>query len=195
MIRQRNILSRRGIFATKMQRRIWSASSELNRPRAKLTLCRRILTYLIPCRLLTSHVLPTKKLLEPFPRLQDLFLPLAQCIRRGDLRQFDIALQHGEDVFVKRRIYLTLERCRDIALRNLLRKVFIAGGFDEAKECLLANMIYKVCLLATKQTACTLCTRTRRQSHRSSDSVLRRSSYSRWAWHSVPQEQRLTSLL
>jgi COP9 signalosome complex subunit 12 len=80
---------------------------------------------------------------------------------------------------VKRRIYLTLERGRDIALRNLLRKVFIAGGFEEAKEadsssvrrtrvpvaefaaairlrsresidpdeveCLIANMIYKVC--------------------------------------------------
>ncbi|KAM3532559.1 hypothetical protein NHJ13051_000022 [Beauveria bassiana] len=94
----------------------------------------RILTYLIPCRLLTSHVLPTKKLLEPYPRLQELFLPLAKCIRSGDLRNFDIALQSGEDQFVKRRIYLTLERGRDIALRNLLRKVFIAGGFDEPKE-------------------------------------------------------------
>lgn len=95
---------------------------------------RRILTYLIPCRLLTSHVLPTKALLGPYPRLQELFLPLAQCIKRGDLQAFDIALQHGEDQFVKRRIYLTLERGRDIALRNLLRKVFIAGGFDELKE-------------------------------------------------------------
>jgi hypothetical protein len=27
-----------------------------------------------------------------------------------------------------------LERGRDIALRNLLRKVFIAGGFEEPKE-------------------------------------------------------------
>jgi len=87
----------------------------------------------------------------------------------------------GEDEFTKRRIYLTLERGRDIALRNLLRKVFIAGGFEESKdsatplvrrtrvpvaefgaaislgskesmdsdevECLLANMIYKVCFL------------------------------------------------
>ena len=87
----------------------------------------------------------------------------------------------GEDEFVKRRIYLTLERGRDIALRNLFRKVFIAGGFEEPKapgeepvrrtritlatfaaavsigdnemmendevECLLANMIYKVCLM------------------------------------------------
>lgn len=87
--------------------------------------------YLIPCRLLTSHVLPTKKLLEPFPRLQELFLPLCDCIRRADLKGFDAALQKGEHVFVNRRIYLTLERGRDIALRNLLRKVFIAGGFEE----------------------------------------------------------------
>jgi hypothetical protein len=66
--------------------------------------------------------------------LQELFLPLAECIKRGDLRNFDLALQKGEDEFVKKRIYLTLERGRDIALRNLLRKVFMAGGFDEAKE-------------------------------------------------------------
>lgn len=47
---------------------------------------------------------------------------------------FDNALAAGEDEFVKRRIYLTLERGRDIALRNLLRKVFIAGGFEEPNE-------------------------------------------------------------
>lgn len=95
---------------------------------------RRILTYLIPCRLLTSHVLPTQAFLEPFPRLQRLFLPLAKCVRQGDLRGFDQALLDGEDFFVRKRIYLILERSRDIALRNLLRKVFIAGGFDEPKE-------------------------------------------------------------
>lgn len=83
---------------------------------------------------MTSHVLPTKKLLANYPRLQKLFLPLAECIKKGDLKGFDLALQNGEDQFVKRRIYLTLERGRDIALRNLLRKVFIAGGFDELKE-------------------------------------------------------------
>ncbi|KAL1843718.1 hypothetical protein VTJ49DRAFT_99 [Mycothermus thermophilus] len=93
----------------------------------------RILTYLIPCHLINNHTLPTKKLLEPYPRLQKLFLPLCQCIKRGELHKFDLALQEGEDEFVKRRIYLTLERGRDIALRNLLRKVFIARGFEEAK--------------------------------------------------------------
>lgn len=92
-----------------------------------------ILTYLIPCHLLTTHTLPSQKLLEPFPRLQKAFGSLSKCIKRGELHGFDLALQEGEDHFVKRRIYLTLERGRDIALRNLLRKVFIAGGFEEPK--------------------------------------------------------------
>ncbi|SPO02126.1 related to CSN12 - signalosome component [Cephalotrichum gorgonifer] len=94
----------------------------------------KILTYLIPCCLLTSHKLPTKELLEPYPKLQKMFLPLAQCIRRGDLHSFDVALQEGEDEFVRLRIYLALERSRDIAMRNLFRKVFVAGGFEEPKE-------------------------------------------------------------
>lgn len=91
------------------------------------------MTYLVPCHLLTNHTLPSRKLLEPYPRLQKLFLPLAQHIKKGELHAFDLDLQHGEDEFVKRRIYLTLERGRDIALRNLLRKVFIAGGFEDPK--------------------------------------------------------------
>lgn len=127
---------------------------------------------------MTTHTLPSTELLAPFPRLQKLFSKLATAIKKGDLRGFDQALAEGENEFVKRRIYLTLEHGRNIALRNLLRKVFIAGGFIEAKEgeapvrrtripvdefaaamrlssgqssdteeveCLLANMIYKVC--------------------------------------------------
>lgn len=143
-----------------------------------LIFARLILTYLIPCHLLTNHTLPSAKLLQNFPRLQNLFLNLGVAIKKGNLQAFDQALTDGEDEFIKRRIYLTLERGRDIALRNLLRKVFIAGGFEEPKdgqppvrrtrvpvaefaaaiklsggrpidtdevECLLANMIYKVC--------------------------------------------------
>lgn len=72
--------------------------------------------------------------MDPYPHLQRLFLPLSRCIKKGELHNFDLALQEGEDEFVKRRIYLTLERGRDIALRNLLRKVFIAGGFEEPKD-------------------------------------------------------------
>lgn len=56
------------------------------------------------------------------------------CIRKGDLTGFDKALADGEPEFVKRRIFLTLERSRDIALRNLLRKVYLAGGYDDLKD-------------------------------------------------------------
>lgn len=95
---------------------------------------RLILTYLIPCHLVTTHTLPSKQLLAPFPRLEEFFRPLSNCIRKGDLVGFDQAMSAGEEEFVKRRIYLPLERGRDIALRNLFRKVFIAGGFEEPKE-------------------------------------------------------------
>lgn len=61
-------------------------------------------------------------------------MPLSRCIRRGDLAGFDAAMVAGEEEFVKRRIYLTLERGRDIALRNLFRKVFLAGSLEEAKK-------------------------------------------------------------
>jgi hypothetical protein len=145
------------------------------------------LTYLIPCRLITKHNVPTQTLLSSYPRLEQIFGPLITCIKSGDLAGFDHALVAAEDEFVKRRIYLTLERGRDIALRNLLRKVFLAAGFEEPKEgqnpadrirksriplshfatalrmrtggegngqslddeeveCMLANMIYKVCV-------------------------------------------------
>ncbi|PYI36657.1 COP9 signalosome complex subunit [Aspergillus indologenus CBS 114.80] len=93
-----------------------------------------ILTYLIPCHLVTTHTLPSKKLLAPFPRLEKLYRPLCNCIKKGDLGGFDAAMSAGEEEFVKRRIYLPLERGRDIALRNLFRKVFIAGGFEESKD-------------------------------------------------------------
>ena len=95
---------------------------------------RLILTYLIPCRLITQHKLPTAKLLAEAPRLARIFGPLVSCIKRGDLTGFDKALADGEPELVKRRIFLTMERSRDITLRNLLRKVYLAGGYDDLKE-------------------------------------------------------------
>jgi hypothetical protein len=92
------------------------------------------LTYLIPCRLITQHAIPSAALLAEAPSLARLIGPLVACIKKGDLTGFDKALADGEPAFVKRRIFLTLERSRDIALRNLLRKVFLAAGYDDLKE-------------------------------------------------------------
>ncbi|KAH7390864.1 hypothetical protein DE146DRAFT_634721 [Phaeosphaeria sp. MPI-PUGE-AT-0046c] len=93
-----------------------------------------ILTYLIPCRLITQHAIPSATLLAEAPGLAHLIGPLVSCIKKGDLTGFDEALARGEPEFVRRRIFLTLERSRDIALRNLLRKVYLAAGYDDLKE-------------------------------------------------------------
>lgn len=93
-----------------------------------------ILTYLIPTKLLTSHSLPSSALLAQYPSLARLFQPFCDAIRKADLAAFNAALENGEAEFVKRRIYLTLERGRDVILRNIFRKVFIAGGFEAPKE-------------------------------------------------------------
>ncbi|KAF1955425.1 hypothetical protein CC80DRAFT_526385 [Byssothecium circinans] len=93
-----------------------------------------IMTYLIPCRLITQSTVPTPQLLNQSPRLNRLFGNLVRSIRKGDLSGFDKALAAGEPEFVKRRIFLTLERSRDIALRNLFRKVFLAAGYEDLKE-------------------------------------------------------------
>lgn len=132
--RPKSIWRTHGTCVTKMQSR---TRSEYSNPRSNiLTLIswRMILSYLIPCHLVTTHTLPSKKLLAPFPRLEKLFRPLCNCIMKGDLNGFDNAMTAAEEEFVKRRIYLPLERGRDIALRNLYRKVFIAGGFEEPKD-------------------------------------------------------------
>lgn len=57
----------------------------------------------------------------------------------------------GEEEFVKRRIYLPLERGRDIALRNLFRKVFIAGGFEESRMASLPSAELVFLLLSSQQ--------------------------------------------
>lgn len=93
-----------------------------------------ILTYLIPTKLLTSHKLPSSTLLTQYSSLARLFQPLCDSIRTADLKAFTTALEQGEEEFVKRRIYLTLERGRDVILRNIFRKTFLAGGFDPPKE-------------------------------------------------------------
>ena len=131
-----------------------------------------ILTYLIPAHLMTTHQLPTSTLFNNYPRLKHLFQAISTAIKTGNLQAFDAALDANEEEYVRRRIYLTLERSRDIALRNLFRRVFLINGKKtrlpveefrramgfaiagknggtrkevepEEVECLLAGMIYK----------------------------------------------------
>lgn len=92
----------------------------------------RILWYLIPAQLLVRHRLPSPLLLAQYPDLEGMYARLAKAIREGDMGSFDASLLSAEDALVRRRVYLTLERTRDICLRNLLRRVYLLGGVDDA---------------------------------------------------------------
>ncbi|KAL9037361.1 MAG: hypothetical protein Q9214_005738, partial [Letrouitia sp. 1 TL-2023] len=91
----------------------------------------QILMYLLPIHLHTSRTLPTTALLSPYPNLTSLFHPLMASIRAASLSAFTKALDTSEIAFVQRRIYLALERARELVLRNLFRKVFLLGERTE----------------------------------------------------------------
>lgn len=82
---------------------------------------------------MTKHKLPPESLLALYPRLERLFGPLLASIKSGSLSSFDAALAAGEIEFVKRRVYLTLERARDVVVRNVLRRTFLLGGLEGEK--------------------------------------------------------------
>ncbi|KAJ7245685.1 hypothetical protein C8J57DRAFT_1361426 [Mycena rebaudengoi] len=116
----------------------------------------RILAYLIPLRILRGH-LPSDELMTSSP-------PFITAIRRGDIAAFDRALAERETRLLELNLWLTLERARELCLRGLFRRVWVASdkgtriplvmfhsalrisGTDvdlEEAECLVANMVYK----------------------------------------------------
>ncbi|KAF8345580.1 hypothetical protein F5887DRAFT_168384 [Amanita rubescens] len=123
----------------------------------------RILTYLIPLRILKGH-LPSEELLNRFPILRDLFIPFIDAIRKGDIAEFDRMLESRERRLVELNLWLTLEKARELCMRGLFRRVWVVtnkssripiamfhsslriSGIDvsqEEAECFVANMIYK----------------------------------------------------
>ncbi|KAM5534817.1 hypothetical protein V8D89_011533 [Ganoderma adspersum] len=124
----------------------------------------RVLTYLIPLRMFRGH-LPSKELLQRFPVLEDLYSPFINAIRTGDIRSYDASLDRFERRLVDLNLWLTLERARELCIRGLFRRVWIAAEKStripismfhaalliagqeemtaEEAECLVANMVYK----------------------------------------------------
>ncbi|KAG8684160.1 COP9 signalosome (CSN) subunit [Ceratobasidium sp. 394] len=122
-----------------------------------------ILTYLIPLRLCRG-ILPSEALFTQFPRLGELYSVFVAAIKSGDLHAYDEALAWAERRLTDMGTYLTVEKAREICLRELLRKAWIihekslrapislfhaaftvAGQNMEAAEaeCMVANMIHK----------------------------------------------------
>ncbi|KAF2839383.1 hypothetical protein M501DRAFT_1003989 [Patellaria atrata CBS 101060] len=93
-----------------------------------------ILTYLIPIHLLTSHQIPSAALLASYPRIQSLLGPIITAVRQGDLKTFDATMRRELVNLTRLRIFLTVERSRDILIRNLIRKVYLLGGYEDLRE-------------------------------------------------------------
>jgi len=123
----------------------------------------RILTFLIPLRIIRGH-LPSRDLMQRFPVLDELYSPFTAAIRTGDISAYDAALNKWERRLVEVNLWLTLEKARELCLRGLFRRVWVASQKStripismfhsslrisgiivdmEEAECLVANMIYK----------------------------------------------------
>uniref|UniRef100_A0A6B2L5L5 PCI domain-containing protein n=1 Tax=Arcella intermedia TaxID=1963864 RepID=A0A6B2L5L5_9EUKA len=86
---------------------------------------RLILLYLIPVDMLRGR-LPTPALLEKYGIKQ--FIPLVAAVKSGNLGEFNKALDQEEEFYIKKGIYLLLEKVRMLTYRNLFKKIHTAQG-------------------------------------------------------------------
>jgi len=90
-------------------------------PRAAPANKRRVLHFLVPVRLARGRF-PHARLLEKYG-LSAQFGPLIQAVRSGDLQSFNSQLAQQQRFFVRKGIYLILEKLKSSVYRNLFRKV------------------------------------------------------------------------
>ncbi len=70
--------------------------------------------------------LPSRELLQRFPVLEDLYTPFITAIRTGDIRSYDATLDRFERRLVDLNLWLTLDRARELCIRGLFRRVYVA---------------------------------------------------------------------
>ena len=83
---------------------------------------RRILSYLIPLRLLRGH-LPSDELMDRFPDLKEVYGTFVIAIRRADIKAYDLALNNWEKKLLDLNVWLVFERARELVIRGLFRRV------------------------------------------------------------------------
>jgi hypothetical protein len=86
---------------------------------------RRILTWIVPLRLLLKGSWPSPVLLERYPAIDSLYGRFVRAITQGDVVAFDEALQALESRLVQLNVWIIVLRMREIALRGVFRKVYV----------------------------------------------------------------------
>ena len=121
-----------------------------------------ILFYLLPLHLIASTY-PARYVLLQYPHLIRIYAPLFTAIHTGNLKLFDSHIEEYSSIFLRKRVYLAIERARQCCIRTLFERavqiytgtripidVFSSAlkvGGDpqdrEGTECIVANMIYR----------------------------------------------------
>lgn len=84
--------------------------------------CRLILQILLPVKLMRG-ILPTASLFQKFPRARQIYSQLANSIKMGDVKAFNVALTNSESRLIRQGTYFAIEKAESIAIRQLFRKV------------------------------------------------------------------------
>jgi len=82
---------------------------------------RRILRFLIPVKLLLGKY-PRVELLQKYNMMQ--FSGLIEATRTGNLKKFTASLEENQGFFIRKGIFLILEKLKTFVYRNLFRKVY-----------------------------------------------------------------------
>lgn len=126
---------------------------------------RQIMLYLIPAKILTG-CLPTSKILNTYRMVW--YAKISAAIRTGNLQEFEECMEVHEELFIRKGLFLAVEKMRPLVYRSLVRAVSkihgemypkssnkvplneVIRGFavceqsmvmDEV-ECIVANLIY-----------------------------------------------------
>lgn len=68
-------------------------------------------------------VVPTNALFEKFTKTRQIYGDLANSIRLGDVKAFNVALSNSESLLIRQGTYFAIEKAESIAIRQLFRKV------------------------------------------------------------------------
>lgn len=123
---------------------------------------RTILKYLIPAKVYCGKF-PTVELIQKYKLFE--YALLVKAISEGNLELYRSQMDKYKKIWIKRSLYLTLEKLELLVLRNLMKKVYtlfgkpiidtdyfkmaLNHGMEEAKydidetECIIANLILK----------------------------------------------------
>ncbi|KAJ2827451.1 COP9 signalosome (CSN) subunit [Coemansia erecta] len=87
----------------------------------------RILVCLTPI-LMAEGKAPHSRLLRRYPPIKAMYGELAKAAKAGNLRRFDELLEEKEQHLVNTGTFMAVERVRKVAIRQLLRKIYLING-------------------------------------------------------------------